>query len=334
MVQLSMVQFNQIFLQKMKEVKILEKTHPKKAIPLWINVCELIVTFAKSPNCPRDLRPKLIRQAEIIVAKVKLFQQGNLESVFNADLAQTQKPSSVSTSIPFSNPSPPPLETDAGDTQPDAEEDMLATLQALPAIPVESDPAASDPNTPPSSDSPDSTGEVPFAPVGPPKPTDSGPSIPPPTSAELSSLKDLEEQLKQMPSNFTEITPAPFTNASILSGNQPTDPDLNLAEFKKDTTTLDITSSTVVSDTEPAIPPQNPADSQSPDFSTLGTAPDPFKAASTPSNSPDPFGPQSLQDVDTPDVDNQSCFACGAGLPAGVSICPTCNTDNSEKPTE
>jgi hypothetical protein len=320
MVQLSMVQFNQIFLQKMKEVKILEKTHPKKAIPLWINVCELIVTFAKSPNCPRDLRPKLIRQAEIIIAKVKLFQQGNLESVFNADLAQTQKPSSVSTSILFAPTSPPPSE-------PDAEEDMLATLQALPDIPVESDPATSDPNPP------SSPGDPPFTPAEHPKPSDSTPSLPT-SPSELSSLKDLEEQLKQMPSNFTEITPAPFTNASIISGIQSADPNLNLDEFKKDTTTLDITSSTVVSDTEPAINPNAAADSQSLKFSNIGVASDPFKAASNSSNSPDPFGPESLQDVDVPDADKQSCFACGAGLPAGVLICPTCNTDNSEKPTE
>jgi len=320
MVKLTMIEFNKVFLARMKEVKILEKTHPKKAIPLWINVCELIVTFAKSPNCPRDLRPKLVRQAEIIIAKVKLFQQGNLESVFNADLAQTQKPSSVSTSIPFAPTSPPPSE-------PDAEEDMLATLQALPDIPVESDPATSDLTPPPS------PGDAPFAPVEPPKSSDSSPSIPP-SPSEPSSLKDLEEQLKQMPSNFTEITPVPFTNASIISGIQSADPNLNLAEFKKDTTTLDITSSTVVSDTEPAINTTKSADSPDPNFSALGVAADPFKAAPAPSNSPDPFGPQSIQDVDQPDGDTQSCFACGASLPTGVLICPTCNTDNSEKPSE
>jgi len=92
-----------------------------------------------------------------------------------------------------------------------------------------------------------------------------------------------------MPSNFTEITPVPFTNASIISGIQSADPNLNLAEFKKDTTTLDITSSTVVSDTEPAINPINSADSPDPNFSALGVAADPFKAAPDPSNSPDPF---------------------------------------------
>jgi len=316
---ISMTQFNSEFQRKMKDVRILEKTHPKKAVPLWINVCELIISFAKSPNCPRDLRPKLIRQAEVIIAKVKLFQQGNLESVFNADLAKTQKPSSVSTSIPFSSSLPPSNPT-INEDQSEGEEDMLATLQALPDIPIDSESASSDTNPTPSS------GDIPFVPDTPPKPTD---SVPPPSSTNLASLKDLEDQLKQMPSNFTEITPVPFTNASIISGIQSADPNLNLAEFKKDTTTLDITSSTVVSDTEPTI---NTADSKPPNFSNLGSSPDPFKASPAPSNSPDPFGPQSVEEVDKPDVDKHSCFACGASLPSGTLICPTCNTDNSEKP--
>ena len=80
---LTMVEFNKQLKKNMLDVKLLEKTHPSQAVNLWVKICKDIVNFAKSKNCPYNLRPKLIRQADSIIIKVKHMQEGHVNSVFS-----------------------------------------------------------------------------------------------------------------------------------------------------------------------------------------------------------------------------------------------------------
>ena len=42
-----MQKFNANLKKYITQATILEKTHPAKSVPVWINVCEYIVTFRK-----------------------------------------------------------------------------------------------------------------------------------------------------------------------------------------------------------------------------------------------------------------------------------------------
>ncbi|WP_457557550.1 zinc ribbon domain-containing protein [Candidatus Harpocratesius sp.] len=87
---LTMVQFNTLFKQKMQDAKIIEKTHPRDAEKVWFELTLFMINFAKSSNCPRKLRKQLIYQADTIVKKIKLIRAGLISSVVDSKLSSQE----------------------------------------------------------------------------------------------------------------------------------------------------------------------------------------------------------------------------------------------------
>ena len=317
---MNIVQFNEKFKQYMNDVRIIEKTHPRESIGLWLQICQFIINFAKSPNCPINLRKKLILQAEIIIQKVKAFSDGEISSVFGSTIthkksktAENVKPSN----IPFAV-GEPPSEADSS-----SEDDMLNELMSLPETPL--DPIEEAATTQPSDSSEATTPVVP--PVEPSsKETESS------KQDDLSKLQKLEETLKQMPKSFKEVKPLPFSSTSIIPELRPDSSQLNLDEFKKDTQTLDITTSVPkVSELPPDLSQSSNPFEKGKDISIAGYKSDPFKSPNQQdSNVKDPFGPKAVSDSDDLKLSKKICFACGASLEEGVLICSQCGADNKD----
>lgn len=282
--------FNTLLKGYMNEVKILEKTRKKEAGGKWVFICRFIVEFAKSPKCPRNLRPKLIQQAEVILNKAKMFQQGDLGSVFTGDA-----PKKVS-SLPI-----------VGEDH--NEDAMMNELLAI-NIPNQTADGEKDGETInlannasiSSSNVPNSGSNV---------LTDLSPK-------DRLSLEKLDAELRKMPDNMTEIKPTPFGNQTIIPHGQ-----INLNDFKKETQKLDVTHGSIGGSVGES-PPEFPKLNQSPQFKTVGFASEPLKKT-TPR---DPFGPASVQDVDSSSNEAKVCFACGSVLKPGEKFCPECGTEN------
>lgn len=323
---MNIVQFNEKFKQYMNDVRIIEKTHPRESINLWLKICQFIINFAKSPNCPINLRKKLIIQAEIIVQKVKSFNKGEISSVF--DTKVPPKPSKSpeteeKLNIPFASKGSPP---EAGTI---TEDEMLKQLMSLPDTPI-------DTNEEGNRISPTSTSKIPPS-------EGKGDIISSQEHFEenqddLSKLQKLEETLKQMPKNFKEIKPLPFSSTSVIPELRPDSNQINLDEFKKDTQTLDITSSVPnVSDESPDLEQLTNSLNNKKNLSIAGFESDPFKQTAQKEENtdgkphiPDPFGPKAVSDESTMKIAKRTCFACGAILKEDVSICPSCGADNKE----
>ncbi len=262
----TIVDFNKLFTKKMKDVKILEKIKPKQAIPLWVEIIDLMIRFSKSSNCPRDLKRKLILQAEKFVAKVKLLKSGHIKSVFdnfNSASAQDSSPETQDKNKGFS------------------EEEMLDTLQQLPETPSFIDVGESpvSPNFDEAIEGPDvglpGPSNESFTPSpdnqidhpvgqdslstsldqdlvqqGDKESLDSTQSTIPP---EIPEEKNVDSQiqkgtepgftldsLRQKPDFITEVEPTPFDNQSIITPHVEDD-STDLEMYKKETMTLDIT---------------------------------------------------------------------------------------------
>jgi len=317
---MNIVQFNEKFKQYMNDVRIIEKTHPRESIGLWLQICQFIINFAKSPNCPINLRKKLILQAEIIIQKVKAFSDGEISSVFGSTIthkksktAENVKPSD----IPFAVGEPP------SDVDSSSEDDMLNQLMSLPETPADAAEETTETQSPDSTDS-ISPGKPPVEPST--QETESS------KQDDLSKLQKLEETLKQMPKSFKEVKPLPFSSTSIIPALRPDSSQLNLDEFKKDTQTLDITTSVPeVSEVPPDISQSSNPFEKGKDISIAGYKSDPFKSPNQQdSNVKDPFGPKAVSDTDDLKLSKKICFACGASLEEGDLICSQCGADNKD----
>ena len=317
---MNIVQFNEKFKQYMNDVRIIEKTHPKQSIGLWLKVVQFIIDFAKTPNCPIDLRKKLITQAEIIIQKVRAFSNGEISSVFGSKIPhkQTKTTESTQTSdIPFA----------VGETPPESgspsEDDMLDRLMSLPETPVDTidETAKSQP-----SDSSEVT-----TPVEPPV-EPSSQEVKSSKQEDLSKLQKLEETLKKMPKSFKEIKPLPFSSTSIVPELRPDSSKINLDEYKKDTQTLDITTSIPeVSEVPPDLNQSSNPFEKGKDISIAGYESDPFKSSNKQeSDVIDPFGPKAVSDSSDINLGKKMCFACGASLEENTSICSECGADNKD----
>lgn len=317
---MNIVQFNEKFKQYMNDVRIIEKTHPRESIGLWIRICQFIVSFAKTPNCPINLRKKLIIQAEVIVQKVRAFSSGEISSVFGSNITHKQSKTAENTqssNIPFAVGGPP------SETDPSFEDDMLNQLMSLPETPAD---AFKETTTTSSLNSSEATAPVEH-PVDP-----SSKDIISSNQEDLSKLQKLEETLKQIPKSFKEVKPLPFSSTSIIPELRPDSSRLNLDEYKKDTQTLDITSTEPeVSENQPNLStPSNPFENGK-NLSVTGYESDPFKSSKKlESNVTDPFGPKAVSDSSDLKLAQKICFACGASLEEGVLICPECGADNKD----
>ncbi len=340
---ITMVQFNDLFKKYMTDVKILEKTHPSEAVKLWLKICQFIVDFAKTPNCPRTLRPKLITQAEAILIKVKYYQSGRISTVFNPEEAPNA-PISTSTRIP---PSIEVQSEQSLDQTTNDDESMFSQLMALPDIPQnESD--SSSPSVAPSSQAPPSSvsPSISATPASLSSQIDSSSGSTTPSPADMSRLAKLEKELRQMPTNFKEITPTPYVPQNVIPTSPPgVIPPLNPDMYKDNLTTLDITKESDVGKTT-NIDPGKPASSlphKSPSVKIGGFLPDPFSPpiSSSPKsfmeslkNAPpapppvDPFGPRNLPETDLDSENLRLCFACGSTLKPNSQICPQCGSEN------
>ena len=360
---LTMVQFNTLFKQKMQETKIIEKTHPRDGEKAWFQLTLFMINFAKSPNCPRILRKQLIYQADTIVKKIKLIRAGMIRSVVDSKISAEELDRMVN-SIPSESRNPldsspqPSTEITASSFENVDEDTMISQLQSFPDVP---DDLAQETASSPTEDtgSVGDVGDIPFSSPssknGLPGPSDpSSPSIPSdlsdpsqkgpvnpffmdksPTDQDMQKLSSLEEELKKMPDIMKEVTPAPFSNDSIITpgsihGNSP-----DLKMFNKDTTTLDITNASMasqVSDTEPDIPSSSAHLSPSSHLKVKGFTPQPFQVQKKPTDPTviDPFGPKSLDSAPElkGDEKNPFCFACGGALHPGDKLCPLCGTEN------
>ena len=281
--------FNSLLKGYMNEVKVLEKTKRKEAAGKWLFICRFIVEFAKSPKCPRNLRPKLIQQAEVILNKAKMFQQGELSSVFSGD-------------VPKKVAAPPKMAEEQN------EESMMNELLSI--------------------NIPDHTGEVEQS-IGSDSIENNETAISSDKNSASSqffdlspkdrlSLEKLDAELRKMPDNMTEIKPAPFGNQSIIPH-----PQINLNEFKKDTQELDVTHAPIAGSPGES-PPEFPKPNPSPHFKTVGFASEPLKKSAP----RDPFGPASVQDAGASSDKAKICFACGSSLKPGEKFCPECGTEN------
>lgn len=258
MTKYTMVQFNKLFTQKMKEVKVLEKIHPKQSVALWVEIIELMIQFSKSPNCPRDLRKKLIHQADNFVVKVKLLKNGHIKSVFNEEMKSASSHNNTSKArVPQKS-----------------EEAMLETLQSVPETPSDIDMGESLPNIPDdnfsevetsdenipqedakSIDSQSIQNEAEISPTIDSNETKHISQIPEnlednqeklepedySDSKPILSKEESFESLKQMPENLKEISPSPFDNKSILTPSKAKIDPMELDQFKQETTLLDVT---------------------------------------------------------------------------------------------
>ncbi len=317
---MNIVQFNEKFKQYMNDVRIIEKTHPKQSIGLWLKVVQFIIDFAKTPNCPIDLRKKLITQAEIIIQKVRAFSNGEISSVFGSKIPHKQTTTTESTqtsNIPFA----------VGETPPEAgspfEDDMLDQLMSLPETPAESfeETTATQP-----SDSSEVT--APVEPAVKPSSQESESS----NQEDLSKLQKLEETLKQMPKSFKEIKPLPFSSTSIVPELRSDSSQINLDEYKKDTQTLDITTSVPeVSEVPPDLNQSSNPFEKGKNISIAGYESDPFKSSNKQeSDVIDPFGPKAVSDSSNVNLGKKICFACGASLEKEVFICSECGANNKD----
>jgi hypothetical protein len=317
---MNIVQFNEKFKQYMNDVRIIEKTHPRESIGLWLKICQFIINFAKTPNCPITLRKKLIRQTEIIIQKVKSFSDGEITSVFGSNITHKKSTTAENTQtskVPFAVGGP---SSDAG---PSSEDDMLNQLMSLPETPADT---IEEPTTtqPPDSSEPTTPVEPPVEPSS--QETESS------KQEDLSKLQKLEETLKQMPTSFKEIKPLPFSSTSIIPELRPDSSQLDLDEFKKDTQTLDITTSVPkVSEVPPNLSQSSNPFEKGKNISITGFDSDPFKSSKQQdSNVKDPFGPKSVSDSSDLNLAKRICFACGASLEEGDLICSQCGADNKD----
>ncbi len=328
---LTMVEFNSQFKKYMNDVKILEKTHPRESIGLWVQVCQFIVNFAKSPNCPRTLRPKLVSQADSIIVKVKHMQQGHISSVFSSDVSEPQ--GHISSNLSGNASSEKPI----GDHS-DSESHFISKLNALPDIPSEEieDPI-----------SPMNSSETQYPEVNKLDNSDKNSSPPPDDdasvtrsigdqtsqskfdSAPLDDLKKLEEELKQMPSNMREISPSPFANRSIIPDVDTIKNEVDLDSFKQETTFLDITNTSQPGDNNSmnTNPTLNSKNEVSPRVAGFSKDPLQFDAAKKDIIN-DPFSSVSNEDKALEGGNQRSCFACGGILEDSSVKCPFCGTEN------
>jgi hypothetical protein len=301
---LDIISFNKQLKEYMDEVKVMEKLQPKESIVLWKKICKFIIEFAKSPKCSRNMKPKMIHQAEIILTKVKLLEQGGLSSVFNDPDDAVNSSSKTSTT--------------SSSSKEQADEEMMATLMALP-----------DMDEPVEEESPGDTPAVDDAPSQPPTDQPEKPDI---SSTDLSKLDKLDKELKDIPDILKEIKPNAFDNNTIIPKQ---DESLNLNEFKKDTVTLDITSSldsSTSSNQEPDVPPPKASTGNSVDLKPSGFNSNALKKTSQdpipPKGGKDPFGPSNFQDSNSADGNQRLCFACGSTLRPNQQVCSQCRTPN------
>ena len=317
---MNIVQFNEKFKQYMNDVRIIEKTHPRESIGLWLRICQFIINFAKSPNCPINLRKKLIFQAENIIQKVRSFSDGEISSVFDSNITRKQSKTTEkeqTSNIPFA------INDISSITDPSSEDDMLNQLMSLPETPediIEEITATQ----PPNSSETITPGEPPIEPSS--QETDNK------HLEDLTKLQKLEETLKLMPKSFKEIKPLPFSSTSIIPELRPDNSQLNLDEYKKDTQTLDITSSVPeVSESPPDLSQSSNLFEKGKNISIAGYDSNPFKSPTQQeSKVTDPFGPKAVTDNSDLKLSEKICFACGASLEEGVLICSECGADNKD----
>lgn len=330
---LTMVEFNAQFKKYMNDVKILEKTHPRESIGLWVQICQFIVTFAKSPQCPRTLRPKLVNQADSIIVKVKHMQQGHISSVFSKDAQVPHKHISSSLSQQ-SNSLSSALNSNGEDSN--SEDHLLSQLNSLPEIPSEEIDdqviKANSPDVPNTQDpSPKNIDQSPPpSNITPLDPIDKTEAIPPNyDSSPLNDLKKLEEELKRMPSNMTEISPSPFANQSIIPDVDEVKKNLDLDFYKKETTFLDVTNTVQQGDIfQGGIPQQSESKDDNP-MRVAGFSKDPLDLdQSKPGIINDPFSSIDRGEEVLNQEDKRSCFACGGTLDDNIIKCPLCGTEN------
>ena len=317
---MNIVQFNEKFKQYMNDVRIIEKTHPRESIGLWLKICQFIINFAKTPNCPINLRKKLIIQAEIIVQKVRAFSNGEISSVFGSKITRKEIKTTENeqkSNIPFAVGEPP------SESGPPSEDDMLDQLMSLPETPAD---IFEETTTTQPSDSSEAT-----TPVEPPV-EPSSQEVESSNQEDLSKLQKLEETLKKMPKSFKEIKPLPFSSTSIIPELRPDSSQLNLDEYKKDTQTLDITSSVPeVSEVSPDLNQSSNPFEKGKNISIAGYESDPFKSSNKQeSDIVDPFGPKAVSDSSDLKLAKKICFACGASLEKGDLICSECGADNKD----
>lgn len=176
-----LAKFNQVLKKNLNDAKVLEQTHPKKSIPLWINIVQYIVSFAKSKHCPVHLKRKLVEQADQILARVKNLQ-AQFEPINTADSSKI-----IST-------------TESGSASPDilpsGNEITEADILSLPDVPQ--DVSIDDDISAPTSKN------IPLSPNSEANKNDSMEQ-----DKFNANLKRLEEELKKMPTSFKEITTAP-----------------------------------------------------------------------------------------------------------------------------
>lgn len=316
---MNIVQFNEKFKQYMNDVRIIEKTHPRESIGLWLRICQFIINFAKSPNCPINLRKKLIFQAENIIQKVRSFSDGEISSVFDSKTIHKQSTTTENeqkSNVPFAVGGLP------SESEKTSDDDMLNQLMSLPETPEDIIEEITTTESPGSSA------------AAPPSEHPSAPSSQDADSSnqeDLSKLQKLEETLKQMPKSFKEIKPLPFSSTSIIPELRPDNSQLNLNDYKKDTQTLDITSSVPeVSENPPDLsqPSKIPFE-KGKNINIARYDSDPFKSPKQQeSNVKDPFGPKAATDSSDLKLSKKICFACGASLEEGVFICAECGADN------
>jgi hypothetical protein len=302
--------FNKILKKSIDDAKVLEKTHPSKAYPLWLKICDYIIAFAKSKNCPENMKRSMIQQATQIMNRAKSLQidfqspqtqpsSSNVELPPTASLTDTLKKKDSSSDVGQGNLS---------------EADFLALPNVPKDIPTSDNVQKSDHTSPSLPFPPSSNQKNPFGSSSSPA------SIPPPQNAPTSQRQDqfdlahLEEELKKMPGNLKEITPKGF-------GNQPLIPSsLNpneLNQFKDNLTTLDITRVEVGKDIShnDNITNLKPSPNQKPEFHVAGTIP--FNNPPTPPTS----------DIKGEENSVRTCFACGATLGPSDRVCPQCGAN-------
>lgn len=299
--------FNATLKRYMEEAKILEKVHPSKSVPLWTQICEYIVIFAKSKNCPWQLRNKLVIQADQILQRVKSMQR----DIEVGGLSEIKSPSEQISGIsPFPNANnspqspflvsgPPPFGENSHKKE-ITEADFAALPDVsldLPDVPT-TDPTSST-NIPPSNKNP-------FVPSGPPPISPTENSNP---ADVIKNLARIEDELKKMPSGLKDLH-----SASPLG-----------PQFKDETITLDITTAPVGSpgsgDIPTFIPSETPTGSLP--FHVKGLKDD-NDATHVPVK--DPFGPVDFSNQPGIKGQETTCFACGSSVAKTDKICPQCGT--------
>jgi hypothetical protein len=334
MAKLTMTQFNVQFRALYDKASIIETTsRAKDAIPIYVQIVDLVINFLKSGECPYPIRQKLILTSETLIQKIKDLKSGKVEP-FSSITTSSPPTTSEETNPLLSGLNKSLGKSTKDSAKPPTKNVTEADFASLPEIPTHQ----------PQTDEKPSSVPPPTTVI--PPPTSSSFSSPPNISSNNGETTDnlpkkdfsaeilrFEEELRKMPPGVKEVKPSKFDLFNIFHPDKEGKTKQDLATFKDETINLDTTI---------AMPGSSPQgkDSHFQDldkknatnlgFEIKGFTDAPFSKDITnvkSIKSVDPFATPDISEFGGSKVNQRACFACGTPLSPQDQICPSCGAN-------